>query len=61
LVGWPEYDQFGCRNLGLLDFGEDDRILKSDSSDIDRMLANFGTGKISVMVNYLNVKVDCVV
>jgi hypothetical protein len=35
----PEY---GRRNLGL-----------PDSDDIDRMLSNFGTGKISMMVDYL--------
>jgi hypothetical protein len=32
-----------------------------DSGDIDRMLSDFDTGKISVMVDYLNMKVACVV
>jgi hypothetical protein len=46
----PEYIKFGRRNMGGLDFG-----------DIDRMLSNFGICKIPVMVDCLNVKVDCVV
>jgi hypothetical protein len=47
---WLEYVQFGRRNLGW-----------SDSGNIDQMLSDFGTGKISVMVDYLNMKVDYVV
>jgi hypothetical protein len=31
------------------------------SDDIDPRLSDFGTGKISVMVDCFNVKVDCVV
>jgi hypothetical protein len=49
-VRWPEYDQFGHWNLG-----------QPDSGDIDLRLSDFGTGKISVIVDCFNVKVDCVV
>jgi hypothetical protein len=50
LAKWPEYDQFGRQNLGW-----------PDSGDIYRMLSDFDTDKNSMMVDYLNVKVDCVV
>jgi hypothetical protein len=50
LARWSECDQFGRLNLGL-----------PDSGDNDLILSDFGTSKISVVVDCLNVKVDCVV
>jgi hypothetical protein len=54
---WPD-----GRNMTILVVGiRTDQIPLPDSDDIDRMLSNFSTGKISVMVDCLNVKIDCVV
>jgi hypothetical protein len=47
--------------LGRLNSGEDGQIPLPDFGDIDLRLSDFGTGKISVMVDCFNVKVDCVV
>jgi hypothetical protein len=38
-----------------------DWIPLPDFGNIDKILSDFGTGKISVMVDCLNVKVDCIV
>jgi hypothetical protein len=51
---WPEYDQFGRRNLGRPDSGEYGRIPLPNSGDIDLRLLGFGTGKILM-------KVDCII
>jgi hypothetical protein len=58
---WLEYDHNSRRNLGWPDFGEDGRIPSLDSGDIDWMLSDFDTDKISVIDDCLNVKVDCIV
>jgi hypothetical protein len=47
--------------FGLPDSGEGGRIPSPDSCDINRMLSDSDTGNISMVVGYLNVKVDCVV
>jgi hypothetical protein len=57
---WPEYNQFGRRNLGRPDSGEDGRIPLPDFDDIDMRLSDFGTDKFLVLVDCFNVKVEFV-
>jgi hypothetical protein len=47
---WPDSSQAEIRP-----------VWSPDSGNIDRMLSDFGIGKISMMVDCLNVKVDCIV
>lgn len=46
---------------GWPDSGEGGRIPSPDSGDINRMLSDSVTGNISMVVGYLNLKVDCAV